>query len=301
MFSGVAFLWPGARRDSFLKRTSKVPIGRTLRAIPLVAFPHAALITNLSIIPPFSQMASQPPATFTPDDLLEGLSLEDSEIPFEDDGTVAAELPTYSGPSSRRQGGHARRGRTEHIYTIQDVNERPWLALKIKSWASSATSLPVFVEGQEIRGIVELDLKKSDSINAITVTVSDLLIIIWIAQTLHDTPKLVGRVEFSRIDTKRFLTVSETVWNSSRGDPHSPNPSQKAFTKKLLGSYSWPFALNLPEKIYRTTKHSKTLMLQPIENVPPYFDGKGWRPSIHYELSLDVKRSGPFRLGSTCV
>lgn len=243
-------------------------------------------------------MPSRRPLTFSPGDFSELLSLDDTELPFEDDDDEDSDPPTYSGPLSRRRGGRSRTGRTEHTYTINNTNEHPWMTLKVKSWASSKNSLPVFIEGQSIEGIVELDLRKSDSINAINVTVCVPHLISTRLTHLSFT-KLVGRVEFSRLEHKTFLTTSETVWDSSKGDPRSPTPTPKPYTKKLQGTYSWPFTMNIPQKVYRTTKHAKALMLQPIEDLPPYFDGKGWRPSIIYELSLDVKRSGPFRLGST--
>ena len=117
-------------------------------------------------------MRSRRPVTFSPEDFLGALSLEDADLPFEEEGGTDAELPTYSGPSSsRRGGGRSRRIRTEHIYTINNADGTPWLYLKLKSWASSANSLPLFIEGQTIKGDVDLDLKKSDSISAIVVNV----------------------------------------------------------------------------------------------------------------------------------
>jgi hypothetical protein len=117
-------------------------------------------------------MRSRRPVTFSPEDFLGALSLDDGDLPFEEEGGADAELPTYSGPSSsRREGGRPRRVRTEHVYTINNTDGTPWLYLKFKSWASSTNSLPMFIEGQTIKGIVDLDLKKSDSISAIVVNV----------------------------------------------------------------------------------------------------------------------------------
>ena len=62
-------------------------------------------------------------------------------------------------------------GRSEHLYFLERNGGR-WLSLSVQSRASSAKSLPVFQERDVIKGRIELDLKKPETIKGVTIAVS---------------------------------------------------------------------------------------------------------------------------------
>src|SRR6266702_2234131 len=82
----------------------------------------------------------------------------------------AEELPTYS-PNP----GHPRVGsgtpRSEHRYALQDKNGRDWLSFKVKSRAADSKHMPLFLEGDIIKGEVRLDLAKAETLKGLTITV----------------------------------------------------------------------------------------------------------------------------------
>lgn len=63
----------------------------------------------------------------------------------------------------------------EHIYEMHDSNCRPTLSLKVYSWAQSSDHLPVFYDGCQISGDVEISLEKPDFIQAVVISVSSTL------------------------------------------------------------------------------------------------------------------------------
>lgn len=82
---------------------------------------------------------------------------------------TSAELPAYSRTAAVQQ---VARPLTEHTFTLDVPEGNPWLVLKVKSNAPSTKGLPVFVEGQPIAGVVELQLDKPENIKAVVILVS---------------------------------------------------------------------------------------------------------------------------------
>lgn len=82
---------------------------------------------------------------------------------------TSAELPAYSRTAAVQQ---VARPLTEHKFTLDAPEGNPWLVLKVKSNAPSTKGLPVFVEGQPIAGVVELQLDKPENIKAVVILVS---------------------------------------------------------------------------------------------------------------------------------
>lgn len=123
-------------------------------------------------------------------------------------GTPGAELPSYSDAKAdaKLDGGAPAAGdaksvpraaphpgspppfsastsssaRVEHVYSLNLTKGKPWLSLRMTSRAPSPKALPVFAEGDEISGTVEIDLEKPESSKGITIEVR-----------IHPTSKLV--------------------------------------------------------------------------------------------------------------
>lgn len=84
-----------------------------------------------------------------------------------------AELPAYSRRrNTLAQPAVAPREPTEHVYQLMDGRSKPWAVLKVFSSAKSSKSLPTFFERENVNCILELDVAKGESIQAITATVS---------------------------------------------------------------------------------------------------------------------------------
>lgn len=62
----------------------------------------------------------------------------------------------------------------EHAYHLTGSKAKPWASLKLKSTARSADALPVFMEGNVIRGRVELNGLKKDNIVEVAIVVRNL-------------------------------------------------------------------------------------------------------------------------------
>ena len=59
---------------------------------------------------------------------------------------------------------------TEHMYHLKDSN-RDWVTLKLHSSAKSSRSLPIYFEGENISGSLQINAEKGDSIHSITAEV----------------------------------------------------------------------------------------------------------------------------------
>ena len=78
--------------------------------------------------------------------------------------------PSLSGPSIP----HSPTEGTEHAITMHDHHGKTWWTLRVNSRSPTPKSLPAFVEGDHITGVVDLNLQKPDHIKSITVVVSTL-------------------------------------------------------------------------------------------------------------------------------
>jgi len=61
--------------------------------------------------------------------------------------------------------------RTEHAFHLP-AKDKPWTTLKLVSNASSSSQPPIFVEGDDIAGVVELNVNKLESLQAVDISVS---------------------------------------------------------------------------------------------------------------------------------
>jgi hypothetical protein len=82
------------------------------------------------------------------------------------------ELPGYStGPLVVSQ---AVIWRSEHVRSLENKG-RPWISLFVKSRLTNPTLAPQFLGCDDISGRVELDLDKSETVKAVTISVRLLL------------------------------------------------------------------------------------------------------------------------------
>jgi len=89
-------------------------------------------------------------------------------------------LPAYSAhaPVPTRQtirptSARRREPLTEHVFDLSHKKStKPWASLKLQSFATSSKSLPMFVEGDKLKGSVVLDLEQPEHISLVIVKVS---------------------------------------------------------------------------------------------------------------------------------
>ena len=95
-----------------------------------------------------------------------------------------------------------------------------------------------------------------------------------------------------------FLSVSETVWSRSMGDPrrHIPPATPSPYNERLNGDYSWPFLIKLPRSVKVPSKAVPKGILDTVA-LPAAFLEKRSRASIQYDIHLEIKR-GRFRSDS---
>lgn len=86
--------------------------------------------------------------------------------------------PLYGGrlPSSQSHRGRSSSAGppaqwTEHYYTLSDARDPPWATLMVRSRAISPSHLPSTFEGEDITGMVSLNLPREETIKAVVVSV----------------------------------------------------------------------------------------------------------------------------------
>lgn len=79
-------------------------------------------------------------------------------------------LPAYTARDRPSTAG-AVRELTEHVFEIKDKKKKVWATLKLRSTARAPTSLPTFLEGDNITGSVTLDLPHSEKILGVSILV----------------------------------------------------------------------------------------------------------------------------------
>ena len=80
------------------------------------------------------------------------------------------EPPAYT-PSPNRIRTGAGSFRQEHRYMLQDKRGRDWVAFKVRSRAVDPKHAPLFFEGDTIKGEVQLDFAKAQTLKGLTITV----------------------------------------------------------------------------------------------------------------------------------
>jgi hypothetical protein len=118
---------------------------------------------------------------------------------------------------------------TEHHYSLETSNHKAWVTLAVKSRASSANSLPLFVDGDDIAGVVTFDLKKAESVKGVTLSVSYERS----GNVLQDliTSRFIHRSRRARLPLAKRRSVSLILWRNfprprnSKGCIPSPSKS----------------------------------------------------------------------------
>lgn len=180
-----------------------------------------------------------------------------------------AELPPYT----RRRFTLAQplsppRPPTEHVYQLFDNKGKAWATLTVMSSAKSSKSLPTFFEKENINCSLELDVGKSDSIQAVTVTVTGRII--------------TGP---GSEDSQTFLNLVVPIWSKSSDVPHLPSSSPGANGSKLSGQCVWPLSIALPRTVQLPSSSGDQTF-----RLPETFLERHTGASIQYDLSVLISR-----------
>ncbi|EJD00886.1 uncharacterized protein FOMMEDRAFT_147591 [Fomitiporia mediterranea MF3/22] len=147
-----------------------------------------------------------------------------------------------------------------------------------------SASSPSYTEAQSISGEVQLNLRTPDRVKSVSISVE-------------------GYYSIPGYDAKTFLHVSETLWDSSMGDPRSSGMflSQGAdHPGKLNGKYAWSFKIDFPRTLEMTTKQEKRAShgARSGARLPPSLRGSHGKARIGYEVCVRLKRPG-WRFGNS--
>ncbi|KZT38175.1 hypothetical protein SISSUDRAFT_1047405 [Sistotremastrum suecicum HHB10207 ss-3] len=197
---------------------------------------------------------------------------KDIAVPADSNGAPPEEtLPAYEAHPSP---AHAVR-LTEHIFDVRDEKTgQPWAILKVKSFAGSSKSLPIFRVGDTITGSVELDLHESTSVHEISVKI--------VGGIINPQNRVFRNSENSFSSDPPFLELSTVLWTPKHGDPHNPSSTEKH--THLKGQYTFPFELKLPLTVDVKTDHDKTETFA----LPPHFTPHLSDISLNYFLSGEI-------------
>jgi hypothetical protein len=195
------------------------------------------------------------------------------------------ELPNYS-PNP----GHPRAStggvRSEHRYALQDKNGRDWLSFKVKSRAADSKHMPLFLEGDIIKGEVCLDLARAETLKGLTITVRPRRG--QLARCPHARYHQIraGTTAVGQ-EEELFLHKTEPIWT-----PASPREA------KLVGAHTHAFSISIP----------RDAMVAPVPkattpkrfSLPPTFSERASPVYIDYKLYVTVRRRG-LRVNDKCV
>ncbi|EGN98814.1 hypothetical protein SERLA73DRAFT_54832 [Serpula lacrymans var. lacrymans S7.3] len=187
-------------------------------------------------------------------------------------GDQDSELPEYSAPLSEPVQGGAQgpvNGRSEHTYSLENSKGQKWLFLVVKSRSRDSLSLPTYYAGDVISGRTEINVIKSESIKAVTISVT--------AGTTS-----VGQEE------QLFLKIENELWN-----PNMILPDGTKVSKFSKGIYSWPFEVTLPTETEVQDGTAKKKF-----PLPPTFSERASPAYIDYKLFVTIKR-GALRVNQT--
>ncbi|KAI0303667.1 hypothetical protein B0F90DRAFT_1892715 [Multifurca ochricompacta] len=168
------------------------------------------------------------------------------------------ELPEYS-PNPGRPRAGTRGFSCEHRYALQDRNGHDWISFKVKSRAADSKHMPLFFEGDTIKGEVQLELSKAETLKGLTITI-------------RAGTTAVGQEE------EIFLDRTEPIWT-----PASPSEA------KVTGKHTHPFSISIP----------RDAMVAPVPkatpksfSLPPTFSERASAAYIDYKLYVTVRRGG---------
>ena len=137
---------------------------------------------------------------------------------------------------------------TERVFTLETSKDQPWAFLKVMSRGGNAARIPRFLQGELITGTVELDLKKTDHIEGVTIEARKsvfptLAILRCYAMQVQGESLSVGQ------EPIRFLTKQDTLWSTSTSNPGTAGSDSGPESPKLKGKYAWPFSISLPDTV----------------------------------------------------
>lgn len=170
---------------------------------------------------------------------------------------------------------------SEHVFTLTQggpasSSSPPWLSLRVRSRASPGKTHSLYFDRDVVEGTVHLNLDSPQHVLGVTVIVR--------AQNVA-----VG------VDRPPFLELIEHLWSSTMGEPKGGSSTRKAFTGKLSGCYTWPFAIQLPSEV--VVQRDGAPIVFPL---PPSCSPKGISAYIDYKIQVIVRRS-TLRIDSTYV
>ncbi|KAH9052919.1 hypothetical protein EDB83DRAFT_2542899 [Lactarius deliciosus] len=165
----------------------------------------------------------------------------------------------WSPSSGRRAGASSGSLRSEHRYALQDKNGRDWLSFKVQSRAADSKHMPLFLEGDIIKGEVRLDLAKAETLKGLTIT-------------MRAGTTAVGQEE------ELFLDKTEPIW--------TPASSSDA---KVVGTHTHTFSITIP----RDAEVALVPKATPKRfSLPPTFSERASPAYIDYKLYVTVRRGG---------
>ena len=121
------------------------------------------------------------------------------------------------------------------------------------------------------------------------------LFLAWDAKVLwiYFKFQIRGHSFLTGYEAKNFLLLSETLWDSSMGDPRTVGyfiSKGQRYSGKLDGQYTWRFSIELPRRLSLTSRQERELKIKDGERMPPSFGSRGAKPCVYYELTVEVKR-----------
>ncbi|KAF5391540.1 hypothetical protein D9757_002499 [Collybiopsis confluens] len=154
----------------------------------------------------------------------------------------------------------------EHYFPMER-NGKVWMSLHVRSRARSASSPPIYTEGDAVSGRVELHFDRLEKIKGITIT-------------MQGGTTAVGQEEIL------FLNTTQPLW--------SPDPRQGKTGERLEGNRALAFKFILPKEVTISLPKNKTATFK----LPPNFSERASPSYIDYKLIVTVKR-GMFQANIT--
>ncbi|KIK55150.1 hypothetical protein GYMLUDRAFT_176063 [Collybiopsis luxurians FD-317 M1] len=154
----------------------------------------------------------------------------------------------------------------EHYFPMER-NGRLWLSLHVRSRAKSASSPPIYTEGDAVSGRVELHFDRPEKIKGITIT-------------MQGGTTAVGQEEIL------FLNTTQPIW--------SPDPNKGKAGERLEGNRAFPFKFILPKEVTMSLAKNRAATFK----LPPNFSERASPSYIDYKLVVNVKR-GMFQANVT--
>ncbi|CAA7267037.1 unnamed protein product [Cyclocybe aegerita] len=270
--------------------------------------------------PPFDPTSSTSSSTFDFDALSPEFPPDTSPLP--------AYTPGPNHAASLRSRNSTSRPTTQPKEFYYELKKRgkPFACLTLTAYGGAAFSkhMPTFVEGEKVKGRVELRLERPESVLGVYVQIqgqvitganpNDQLTFIDLTHTLwgpsmgdpRGTTDDAGGTGSARASTSVDGTPSGS--NDSSNTPVSSSPDSSAltaasadtppvqaaptglppkFTDKLQGTYTWSFALDLPkEVVVPYGARGEVGVFHP----PQTFNERHSRASVVYEIVLRVGR-----------